>query len=625
MANVWFYELDPDSWRGIRCEFAELLCATDPAFWKAREGAAFATLMRLEHVKSVPPIPCPKKDRRGWIVVLPLGGQRALFQPPRIRASHQARSSADLILAIPSRVPAEAVTDPPPTPTQELDRVREARVADDAGTRGAVTELSESDATSGQSSAEITRGRGPVRDMVFVSHANPEDNEFTRWLVLQLANEGYPVWCDLTKLLGGEAFWEDIQEAIKLHTSRFLFVLSRCSNSKKGTLDELECANAIAKRLKGSVRDFIIPLKIDDLPHGDIYITIQRLNAVCFQDSWAKGLTQLLSKLGEDGVPKNPNFNADAVCSWWRSQVEYSAEQGLIARPEEHLSNWFSIRGWREKLHRHVVSRHGIGKIDFDTSTLPYPGVKDTELSFLSFADPADFSGALLPDLYIAQTEEIGLDSILDRTAPKGYSGHLSQLLRVAWERMMVARGLPGHPLSNRTKSFYFPKDKIKEDRLYFDGVHGKKTYRDVVGYSTRNGRKRYWHYAVSARPECEPDLHFVIKGHVLFSNDGLTIWKSKDKLAKARRSQCKKWWNDEWRDRMLAVMAHLADGSGVIPIPVASDLRLVVDKWPAGFESPVSYLDPKEQVKEELDDYSFEDDDTVEEIEGSADPEGES
>ena len=75
----------------------------------------------------------------------------------------------------------------------------------------------------------------------------------------------------------------------------------------------------------------------------------------------------------------------------------------------------------------------------------------------------------------------------------------------------------------------------------------------------------------------------------------------------------------------MLAVMAHLADGSGVIPIPVASDLRLVVDKWPAGFESPVSYLDPKEQVKEELDDYSFEDDDTVEEIEGSADPEGES
>jgi len=42
--------------------------------------------------------------------------------------------------------------------------------------------------------------------MVFLSHARPEDNVFTRWLALQLANEGYPLWCDLTKLLGGEAY-----------------------------------------------------------------------------------------------------------------------------------------------------------------------------------------------------------------------------------------------------------------------------------------------------------------------------------------------------------------------------------------------------------------------------------
>ena len=37
------------------------------------------------------------------------------------------------------------------------------------------------------------------RDTLLLSHANPEDNEFTLWLALQLANEGYRVWCDLTK------------------------------------------------------------------------------------------------------------------------------------------------------------------------------------------------------------------------------------------------------------------------------------------------------------------------------------------------------------------------------------------------------------------------------------------
>ena len=51
--------------------------------------------------------------------------------------------------------------------------------------------------------------------MLFISHANPEDNEFAQWLALQLAKCGYPVWCDLTKLLGGETFWSDIEEALR--------------------------------------------------------------------------------------------------------------------------------------------------------------------------------------------------------------------------------------------------------------------------------------------------------------------------------------------------------------------------------------------------------------------------
>ena len=36
------------------------------------------------------------------------------------------------------------------------------------------------------------------RDTLLLSHANPEDNEFTLWLAFQLANEGYRVLCDLT-------------------------------------------------------------------------------------------------------------------------------------------------------------------------------------------------------------------------------------------------------------------------------------------------------------------------------------------------------------------------------------------------------------------------------------------
>jgi hypothetical protein len=73
-----------------------------------------------------------------------------------------------------------------------------------------------------------------ARDTLLLSHANPEDNEFTLWLALQLANEGYRVWCDLTKLLGGEVFWDDFEEAIKTRAVKVLYVLSRTSNAKDG-------------------------------------------------------------------------------------------------------------------------------------------------------------------------------------------------------------------------------------------------------------------------------------------------------------------------------------------------------------------------------------------------------
>ncbi len=63
--------------------------------------------------------------------------------------------------------------------------------------------------------------------MVFVNHANPEENELALWLSLKLANEGHAVWCDLTKLLGGEKFWEDIQDAIRTRAAKFVYILSR--------------------------------------------------------------------------------------------------------------------------------------------------------------------------------------------------------------------------------------------------------------------------------------------------------------------------------------------------------------------------------------------------------------
>lgn len=68
-AEVWTYHLQTRSWKEIRNQFARAMCAEEPEFWEERSRAAFATLIRIERVRTVPAIPFSKSDRRGWVVL----------------------------------------------------------------------------------------------------------------------------------------------------------------------------------------------------------------------------------------------------------------------------------------------------------------------------------------------------------------------------------------------------------------------------------------------------------------------------------------------------------------------------------------------------------------------------
>lgn len=88
----------------------------------------------------------------------------------------------------------------------------------------------------------------------------------------------------------------------------------------------------------------------------------------------------------------------------------------------------------------------------------------------------------------------------------------------------MKPRGMQVQSVSPRPSRFYWRKDAIPNDRIHFEGVDGKRTYRDVVGYATKRGVRRYWHYAISGKPQLTPHPHFVIRGHVLFSDFGAEL-----------------------------------------------------------------------------------------------------
>jgi hypothetical protein len=73
VAKTWFFDLRSVSLASLRERFAESICATGDEFWRARERAEYATLLKLRWVRELSPMACPKRDRRGWVI---LNGER---------------------------------------------------------------------------------------------------------------------------------------------------------------------------------------------------------------------------------------------------------------------------------------------------------------------------------------------------------------------------------------------------------------------------------------------------------------------------------------------------------------------------------------------------------------------
>lgn len=431
-----------------------------------------------------------------------------------------------------------------------------------------------------------------MRDMVFVSHANPEDNEFARWLALRLAGEGFPVWCDITQFLGGEDFWRDAEEAIRSRTVKFLYVLSRTSNHKPGPLKELAVAQKVQK-VQPELADFVIPLAIDDLPPGEYNIELTRLIAVPFREGWHAGLIQLLEKLERNGVSRSPAFGPRAVASWWRERA--NTQHTILKKPEKVTTNLYELRP--AELHFHKLGLE-LRDAPVEEPSIPYPFERFDDY-LISFAPASDIAGRLGTGLRIISTDTYRIG---DPSARRRHSwsyrderATLTKLLNRAWQNMLIARELPTYQFSSGAPALYFKTGMLEKNTISFRRPDGSTSSRQMIGYRTmRRGTEkqwiRHWHFAVGARPTTSPAWGFVMRPHVLFSNDGATIWDSVDRLQRARRTQCKNWWNNDWRDLNYAAIQFLAQGKETITLPVGARIALDVSAKPVQYLSPVSY-----------------------------------
>lgn len=184
-------------------------------------------------------------------------------------------------------------------------------------------------------------------DHLFISYAT-ENGDLAEWLTVKLTAEGYAVWCDRTKLLGGESYPADIDHAIKVRTFRLLALLSRASVAKPNPVKERTLALNLARERR---TDFLIPLNVDGLRSTELDWMTSDLTFIAFAESWAAGFEQLLKKLRSINAPRPlATKGAEAVSDWYLQRDQPDL------RRERLISNRLRFTAVPETVYRLVVN-----------------------------------------------------------------------------------------------------------------------------------------------------------------------------------------------------------------------------------------------------------------------------
>jgi hypothetical protein len=86
-----------------------------------------------------------------------------------------------------------------------------------------------------------------------------------------------------------------------------------------------------------------------------------------------------------------------------------------------------------------------------------------------------------------------------------------------------------------------------------------------------------------------EEFVGFAVMPHVVFTEHG-EPYDSDRRQHRARRSQCKNWYNNDWFDRIVATLAFLSAKEDAILVALSGDTTIRVSTELASYVSPVSY-----------------------------------
>lgn len=461
------------------------------------------------------------------------------------------------------------------------------------------------------------------RRIIFISHATPDDNDFVRWLGSRLTGHGYKVWADLFELKGGTPFWSSIEEALRHHACKVIFVVSKKSidPARSGVRNELSVADSIRKSL--SDPGFIIPVRVDDTAFGDLPIQIHQLNAIDFSQGWGNKLVELLETLEHAHVPRSTN-ELTAEFEKWRDTV-VKTSVAVESSPEQVLTNLSPI----ESLPKMISFYDHQHDVDAVVKALRATGIPFASYFrlIIAFADISTLQEGIGPLLQLSARAHVPLTDFIAGTVQSVTSPPREEAKKIATallkkhvERHLEKIGLKRFETST-SATFYFPDGLVPNNKVPYRAASGRNTNKNVVGRSERN--KVYWHLSmkINVTLGLAPMVRF--KPYVCFSEDGQSAISDAKRTSAIRRRFCRNWWNQHWRQLQEAFSVFLAEGRNVAELSLDGPDKLVIAgklleltaarKLPSDFNFADEADDPVESDLEDSDDRNSLDDSEVE------------
>lgn len=461
------------------------------------------------------------------------------------------------------------------------------------------------------------------RRTIFISHATPGDNDFVHWLSFKLMAAGYEVWSDIGELKGGDSFWTKIEEIIRLKAAKVVFVQSAQAKGRGNLRKEVYLALKVGDNNR--LPRFVVPMKIDETPFEDTLIELIDVQSINCSANWLSGLRDLLVLLERDNVPRASGIKSDEFSAF--VETISTPAVNLTAKPESLLSNWlpiksepaalnfFSCRSIADQDLRRVASELKVPAFPYfkflvtpasqDALTLALQalGYQEAELQHRASVLWVDFLQCKYGDLPSWKYAEA--------------RNFAFELLNRAWSICMEDRGLTKGTLANGRFFWFLKHDQLRGDEIKFPGYHGKMIRRQLVGFSKK--KNVHWHFGAQARVSVlEGKFYYSITPHVVFSSNGSVPLPSKAQQHSLRRSFCKSWWNNRWRDLLSGYLYFCSDGLNEINVDIGASEPMSVSATFFQFHSNISPLANADlataiavdSIIDEVGDFSDDDDD---------------